>query len=271
MTLYCINNTKVESSECSSPPTTPFPVLVTLLTSSATIYPDVMERVNGQRRYSANTASYRVNGEDIFPDENAFDLRSLNQTASKLRVRIAPASFTGDPVSFSCFLPLTGGGEDSSITRMVDPQGSNINTLFDYVYIHIHLSCNQFVIACTPINATLHMTLHITLTISVTCNYCDHSVFIFLSPVQTLPHDLRTFICVVVNGTTHAVYHFLVLYFIYLLTPPPPPHSASYNIAATTTCASRVSASVGHRKRPPVQVTIGTTTCASRVSALVGH
>ena len=52
---------------------------------------------------------------------------------------------------------------------------------------------------------------------------------------------------------------------------PPPPHSASYNIAATTTCASRVSASVGHRKRPPVQVTVATTTCASRVSALVGH
>ena len=53
--------------------------------------------------------------------------------------------------------------------------------------------------------------------------------------------------------------------------PPPPPHSASYNIAATTTCASGVSASVGHRKRPPVQVTVATTTCASRVSALVGH
>ena len=55
------------------------------------------------------------------------------------------------------------------------------------------------------------------------------------------------------------------------IPPPPPPHSASYNITATTTCASRVSATVGHRKRPPVQVTVATTTCASRVSALVGH
>ena len=55
-------------------------------------------------------------------------------------------------------------------------------------------------------------------------------------------------------------------------TPPPPPHSASYNIAATTTCASRVSVLVGHRKKtPPVQVTVATTTCVSRVSALVGH
>ena len=55
-------------------------------------------------------------------------------------------------------------------------------------------------------------------------------------------------------------------------TPPPPPHSASYNIAATATCASRVSALVGHRKRPPpVQVTVATTTCASRVSVLVDH
>ena len=55
-------------------------------------------------------------------------------------------------------------------------------------------------------------------------------------------------------------------------TPPPPPHSASYNIAATITCASRVSALAGHRKRPPsVQVTVATTTCVSRVSALVDH
>ena len=53
--------------------------------------------------------------------------------------------------------------------------------------------------------------------------------------------------------------------------PPPPPHSASYNIAATTTCVSGVSVLVGHRKRPPVQVTVTTTICASRVSALFGH
>ena len=59
--------------------------------------------------------------------------------------------------------------------------------------------------------------------------------------------------------------------YIYIKTPPQPPHSASYNIAATTTCASRVSVLVGHRKKaPPVQVTVATTTCASRVSALVG-
>ena len=56
-------------------------------------------------------------------------------------------------------------------------------------------------------------------------------------------------------------------FFIYI-----PPHSASYNIAATTTSASRVSVLVGHRKRaPPVQVTVATTTCVSRVSALAGH
>ena len=51
--------------------------------------------------------------------------------------------------------------------------------------------------------------------------------------------------------------------YIYIYIPPP--HSASYNIAATTTCASRVSVLVGHRKRaPPVQVTVATTTCVSR-------
>ena len=33
------------------------------------------------------------------------------------------------------------------------------------------------------------------------------------------------------------------------------PHSASYNIMTPTTSARRVSALVGHRKRPPVQVT----------------
>ena len=73
-------------------------------------YPDVMERVNGQLRYLVNTASYRRNGLLLFPDEDVFDQRPLNQTTSRLRVRIDPANFTGDPVSFSCFLPLTGGG-----------------------------------------------------------------------------------------------------------------------------------------------------------------
>ena len=37
-------------------------------------------------------------------------------------MRIGPANFTGDPVSFTCFLPLTSGGEDSAST-VVDPQG----------------------------------------------------------------------------------------------------------------------------------------------------
>ena len=62
-------------------------------------------------------------------------------------------------------------------------------------------------------------------------------------------------------------YGFMFVYiYIYI------PHGASYNIAATTTCASRVSVLVGHRKKaPPVQVTVATTTCVSRVSALVGH
>ena len=92
-------------------------------------YPDVMEMVNGQPRYSAPIASYRVNGVFVFPDEDVFDQIIINQTANRLRVRIDPANFTGDPV-FSCFLPLTGGGEDSSNTILVDPQGSNRNALY---------------------------------------------------------------------------------------------------------------------------------------------
>ena len=119
----------------SSNPTTPcFGDTVDLIC----YYPDVMERVNGQRRYSATAATYRMNGElaIVFPDDDVFDQR--------LRVRIDPANFTGDSLSFTCFLPLTGGGEESSNTTMVDPQGSKINALIDYIIIH--LSCNQFVI-----------------------------------------------------------------------------------------------------------------------------
>ena len=103
-------------------------------------FPDVMERVNGQRRYIGTTANYRVNGEDIFPDEDVFDQSIINQTASRLRVRIDPAIFTGDPVSFTCFLPLTGGGEESSNTTMVDPQGSNRNALC----IQFQIRCSRF-------------------------------------------------------------------------------------------------------------------------------
>ena len=85
-------------------------------------YPDVMKRVNGQPRYLVTTPSWRVNGEYVFPDEDVLDQRPINQTASRLRVRIDPANFTGDPVNFTCYLPLTSGGEDSAST-VVDPQG----------------------------------------------------------------------------------------------------------------------------------------------------
>ena len=91
-------------------------------------YPDVMERVNGQPRYIVTTASWTVNGELLFPDEDVFDQQIVNQTASRLRVRIDPAIFTGDPVSFTCYLPLRSGGEDNAST-VVDPQGS-------YTYTH---------------------------------------------------------------------------------------------------------------------------------------
>ena len=85
-------------------------------------YPDVMEEVNGQPKYDAVTASWRMNGELLFPDEDVFNQQVFNQTASRLRVRIDPAIFTGDTVSFTCYLSLTSGGEDSAST-VVDPQG----------------------------------------------------------------------------------------------------------------------------------------------------
>ena len=81
-----------------------------------------MEEVGGKFKYIATTASWREDGERLFPDEDVFDLQNVNQTASRLRVRIDPANFTGDPVSFTCYLPLTSGGEDSAST-VVDPQG----------------------------------------------------------------------------------------------------------------------------------------------------
>ena len=96
-------------------------------------YPDVRERVDGQPRYLVTTASWRVNREYVFPDEDVFDQRPINQTSSRLRVRIDPANFTGDPVNFTCYLPLTSGGEDSAST-VVDPQGSyaEVHPLYRY-------------------------------------------------------------------------------------------------------------------------------------------
>ena len=100
-------------------------------------YPHVMERVNGQRRYTVTLPSWRVNGEDLFPDEYVFDQISINQTASRLRVRIDPAFFTGDPVSFTCYLPLTSGGEDSAST-VVDPQGVFLTPVCT---VHVLMCC----------------------------------------------------------------------------------------------------------------------------------
>ena len=88
-------------------------------------YPDVMESVNGTFRYIVATPNWRVDRQRLFPDEDVYDLRPINQTASRLRVRIDPAIFTGDPVFFTCFLALTVGGEDSDST-VVNPQGSSM-------------------------------------------------------------------------------------------------------------------------------------------------
>ena len=97
-------------------------------------YPDVMETVNRKPKYTATTPSWRVNGEVIFLDENLFDQRPMNQTSSRLRVRLKPANFTGNPVSFTCYLSLTSGGEDSAST-VVDPQGMQLYTAaFIYLY-----------------------------------------------------------------------------------------------------------------------------------------
>ena len=43
---------------------------------------------------------------------------------------------------------------------------------------------------------------------------------------------------------------YIVTCTVYILYYNIIPHSASYNIEATTTCASRVSVLVGHRKKP---------------------
>ena len=95
-------------------------------------YPDVMERVNGQPRYTVTTPSWRVNGAPLFLDGYLVVQQIVNQTASRLRVRIDPAIFTGDPVSFTCYLPLTSGGEDSAST-VVDPQGECLQFIWqDY-------------------------------------------------------------------------------------------------------------------------------------------
>ena len=104
-------------------------------------YPDVMERVNGTPRYSVPTTSWRMNGEFILDDEDVFDQRPPNQTASRLRVRIDPAIFTGDPVSFTCYLPLTSGGEDSASTVVV-PQG-----------VFLTSACTTHVMMCCVMHA----------------------------------------------------------------------------------------------------------------------
>ena len=162
-------------------------------------YPDVMEMVNGHPRYAAATASYRGNGLLLFPDENVFDQILINQTANRLRVRIDPANFTGDPVSFTCLLPLTVGGVDSSNTRVVDPQGSKISALFDNI---IHLTCNQsamtYIHQCNLTDVVVPCTC-------AKCNYCDHNVLISL--FNLFRHHLHSHVLYAMVSCMHAMYH----------------------------------------------------------------
>ena len=140
-------------------------------------YPDVMERVNGQLRHTATTSSWRVNGQIRFPDEDVFIQTPINGTASRLRVRIDPATFTGDPVSFTCYLPLNGGGEDSADT-VVDPQGTHLQ-LFHLMYLCMWLfpqvNCSLtylflLLLTCTREEGTLR-TVWLTYSVYITTYY----------------------------------------------------------------------------------------------------
>ena len=95
-------------------------------------YPTLMERVNGQYRYSVTTASWRANGSLLRIDGKKYSLRDINQTASRLTVSMKRAFFPGSPVSFTCYLLLTGGGEDST-TIIVYPQGVMVWQLYMHV------------------------------------------------------------------------------------------------------------------------------------------
>lgn len=74
------------------------------------------------------TSIWLKNGTRVFPDDDVIDQRSLNLTASRLRVRIDQAVFTGDLVSFTCYLPLASGGKEISNSIIVDPQGRLVDT-----------------------------------------------------------------------------------------------------------------------------------------------
>ena len=115
-------------------------------------YPDVMERVNEQLRYSVTIPSWRMDGWVIFPDEDVFSQGPINQTASRLRVRTDPAIFTGDPVSFTCYLLLSSGGEDSAST-VVKPQGVFLTSAWyiQYIqYIQYAQLFMYFICTCIP-------------------------------------------------------------------------------------------------------------------------
>lgn len=85
-------------------------------------YPDIMKRVNGQLKYSVTTPSWRKNGRLFYTNREQYSLRGVNQTAVQLTVSITRAYFPDNAVSFTCYLLLTGGGEDNA-TAVIYPQG----------------------------------------------------------------------------------------------------------------------------------------------------
>ena len=79
-----------------------------------------VKQVNGQTKYSTGNPSWRKDEKPLYSKVSA--LPGVNGTTWQLRVRIDPGNFTGDPVTYTCYLSLTGGGEDNDST-VVDPQG----------------------------------------------------------------------------------------------------------------------------------------------------
>ena len=85
-------------------------------------YPNIMDMVNGGRKYLSRSSEWAVNGTRLPPDGTTI----LNSTAERLDVTLTREQFEGSVFYYSCYLVLYNGSNETSSEVAIDPPGEGV-------------------------------------------------------------------------------------------------------------------------------------------------
>ena len=89
-------------------------------------YPNIMDMVDGRRKYLSTSSEWAVNGTRILPDGMTTSIQAVNSTAEGLDVTITREQFEAGISYYSCYLILYNGSRETSSELEIDPPGEGV-------------------------------------------------------------------------------------------------------------------------------------------------